>query len=296
MHIISIALQHVLGSHHARNLDNETAGVKINGIPINNIRYADDTVLLTENIEDLKRVVQKLYENSMHYGLKMNLSKTKFLIFTKNPNPRIELNIANQVIQRVYKYKYLGSFITSNNDSSIELKARIEIARSSFINMRQFFINKTLSNDLKIRMLRCYIFTTLLYGIEAATLTKIMMRKINAFEMWLYRRILRISYVDRITNIEVLQRLGKETELNTEIKIRKLQYLGHVMRGDKYQLLQVIMQGKIIGKRSVGRRRMSWLRNLREWFNCSSDQLFRKAVNRLQIIMMVANLREKTAP
>ena len=144
-------------------------------------------------------------------------------------------------------------------------------------------------------MLRCYIFTIPLYGIEAATLTKAMIKKIEAFEMWLYRRILRISYVDRVTNEEVLLRLSKLTELNTEVKIRKLQYLGHIMRGTRYQMLQVIIQGKIVGKRSVGRRRMSCLRNLREWFNCLSNRLFRATVNKLQIIMMIANIRQKTA-
>ena len=82
--------------------------------------------------------------------------------------------------------------------------------------MKQFFCSRALTNDLKMRLLGCYIFTILLYGIEAATLTKAMMKKIEAFEMWPYRRILRISYVDRVTNEEVLLRPSKQTELNTE--------------------------------------------------------------------------------
>ena len=65
------------------------------------------------------------------------------------------------------------------------------------------------------------------------------MKKIEAFEVWLYRRILRISYVDRVTNEEVLLKLSKLTALNTEVKIRKLQYLGHIMKGTRYQMLQV---------------------------------------------------------
>ena len=274
----------------------EQAGVLVNGMPVSNIRYADDTVLLAENANDLQRIVQKVHDVSIRYGLNMNLGKTKFIVFTKNPDPNVQLIVNNQSIDRVYQYKYLGTLINSNNDFSKELKARIENARRAFINMKQFFCSRALNNDLKMRMLRCYIFTILLYGIEAATLTKAMMKKIEAFEMWLYRRILRISYVDRVTNEEVLLRLSKQTELNTEVKIRKLQYLGHIMRGTRYQMLQVIIQGKIVGKRSVGRRRMSWLRNLREWFNCSSNHLFRAAVNKLKIIMMIANLRQETAP
>ena len=117
--------------------------------------------------------------------------------------------------------------------------------------MKQFFCSRALNNDLKMGMLRCYIFTILLYVIEAVTLTKAMMKNIEAFEMWLYRRILKISYVDRVTNEEVLLRLSKQTELNTGVKLRKLQYMGHIMKGTRYQMLQVIIQGKIIGKRSV---------------------------------------------
>uniref|UniRef100_A0A8D9EXQ6 Uncharacterized protein n=1 Tax=Cacopsylla melanoneura TaxID=428564 RepID=A0A8D9EXQ6_9HEMI len=99
-----------------------------------------------------------------------------------------------------------------------------------------------------------------------------MREKIAGIEMWSYRRILRIPWTDRVTNIEVLNRMGKEVEVLYDIKRRKLSYLGHVMRGPKYEILHLIIQGKIVGKRSVGRRRISWLRN--EWFNCSSCDLF----------------------
>lgn len=68
------------------------------------------------------------------------------------------------------------------------------------------------------------------------------------------------------------------------------------MRGNRYQMLQLIIQGKIDGKRSVGRRRTSWLRNLRDWFNCNSKQLFRAAANKVKIATMIATLRRETAP
>ncbi|CAG9836622.1 unnamed protein product, partial [Diabrotica balteata] len=71
----------------------------------------------------------------------------------------------------------------------------------------------------------------------------------------------------------------------------KLEYLGHIMRGEKYELLRNIMQGKIKGRRSVGRRKISWLRNLREWFGCSSIELFRRVTNKIIIARMISNLR-----
>jgi hypothetical protein len=94
-----------------------------------------------------------------------------------------------------------------------------------------------------------------------------------------------------MSNVEVTRMIGNGAEILLTIKRRKLEYLGHVMRGQKYALLQLIMQGKIRGKRNVGRRRIFWLKNLREWFECSSAELYRAAVNRVRIAMMISNLR-----
>lgn len=121
--------------------------------------------------------------------------------------------------------------------------------------MKNAFCSRDISLNTKMRLLRCYVFSTLLYGMEAWTLKKKDMNRLEAFEMWAYRRILRISWVSRITNQEVLRRMGKEKELIKTIKRRKLQYLGHVIRGVNYNILQIILEGKICGKRMRGRRR-----------------------------------------
>ena len=85
--------------------------------------------------------------------------------------------------------------------------------------------------------------------------------------------------------------MGKGLELLNSIKTRKLQYFGHIMRGEKYRLLQLIIQGKIKGRRGPVRRRISWLRNLRQWYGRSTTSLFRAAVNKVEIALMIANLR-----
>lgn len=199
--------------------------------------------------------------------------------------------MANTTIENVSAYKYLGTWIEQSGDQTREIRTRIEIARSTFIKMKKLFTSRDINIELRMRMLRCYVFSTLLYGVEAWTLKKDHMDKLRAFEMWCYRRMWRIPWTDRITNAEVLNRMRKECEIIDTIKKRKLQYLGHIMRGQKYTLLQLIVQGKISGKRSIGRRRVSWLKNLREWFDCSNVQLFRAAVNKVRIAVMIANLR-----
>uniref|UniRef100_A0A8D8SUP8 Reverse transcriptase domain-containing protein n=1 Tax=Cacopsylla melanoneura TaxID=428564 RepID=A0A8D8SUP8_9HEMI len=89
-----------------------------------------------------------------------------------------------------------------------------------------------LTLDTKTRLLKCYVFSVLLYGVETWTLTEATTNKLKAFELWLYRRMLRISWTQKITNAEVLNRMNKKAELVNIIKARKLQYLGHIMRNE----------------------------------------------------------------
>ncbi|CAG9833505.1 unnamed protein product [Diabrotica balteata] len=108
-----------------------------------------------------------------------------------------------------------------------------------------------------------------------------MMNKLEAFEMWLYRRMLRISWVQHISNTEVLNRVGQgEGDLIKMIKKRKLEYLEHIMRGSRFRIMQLILNRKIDGRRGIGRKKYSWLRNLRQWTRLSSDELLHAAQDR----------------
>ena len=157
------------------------------------------------------------------------------------------------------------------------------------------FIRRDLDLSLKIRMLRCYVFPILLYGCECWTLNPLLEKRIEAFEMYLYRRILRISWIERVRNIEVLDKMHKNKELMSTIKERKLRYIGHLMRGDRYEILRLIIEGKIQGKRSVGRRQNSWLKDLRRWLGKTSAEIFRAAFSHVTIANWIANLRRETA-
>ena len=174
---------------------------------------------------------------------------------------------------------------------SQEIRCRIEQARNIFGKMKSLLSNRNLSIELRHKLIKCYVFPTLLYGMEAWTLTSSLEKRIESFELWCYRRALRIPWTDRITNKEVLNRMNTSLTVLNSIKTRKLEYLNHVMRNDKYELLRLIIQGKITSNRGPGRRRTSWLKNLRQWFGKSTTSLFRAAVSKLQIAMLVANLR-----
>ena len=130
---------------------------------------------------------------------------------------------------------------------------------------RNILTNTEFDLNLKIRFTKCYVWSVLLYGMEGWTLKVNTMNRLKAFEMWVYRRILKVPWTARRTNEEILERIGRGRELMSIIKRRKTAYLGHVVRNERYHLLQLIMEGKIERRRGVGRRRISWLRNIRQW-------------------------------
>ena len=214
------------------------------------------------------------------------------MIISKNRVPTCHLKIGQNHIEQVHKYTYLGTTINDQWDLSDEVRTRIGKARAVFNNMNNLFKNHGLAMSTKIRLLRCYVFSTLFYGVETWTLTESLAKRLEAFEMWLYRIMLRIPWTSYVPNVEILRRMKKQKEVLTTVKARKIQYLGHIMRNNnRYHLLQTILQGKIPGKRSVGRRRISWFKNIRTWTCKTSTELFRAASDRTNTAKMVANAR-----
>ena len=172
-------------------LEDELVGIVINGEVINNMRYADDTVLLTCSLGDTQQLLEKLNDRCNEYGLKINSKKIKLMVVTKFPQDlnHANLTVANTTIENVSTYKYLGTWIDQSGDQAREIKTRIEIARSTFVKMKKSFTSRDINMGLRMRMLRCYVFSTLLYGFEAWIIKKNHIDKLQAFEMWCYRRM-----------------------------------------------------------------------------------------------------------
>jgi hypothetical protein len=266
-------------------------GLKINGVVINNIRYADDTVLLAESVEDLQELLNLVDVSGKRLGLSINVAKTKWMSFGRLDHTGSMLHLNGHGVERVEKFKYLGSILTQNVDPDVEIKCRIEAARAAFNKMKTLFCNDSINLKLRQRMIKCYVWSVLLYGCETWTLKVGTMNRLEAFEMWLHRRMLKIPWTDMVTNTDVLRRARADRELLSKIKIRKVSYLGHVMRGEKYHLLQLILEGKICGRRGPGRRQLSWLRNIREWTGIRSvEELIRIAQDREAFARVIANV------
>lgn len=214
------------------------------------------------------------------------------MVISKTANTGIRLAVDGRIIEQVARFKYLGQWVSETWSLEGELRCRIEVARSAFNNMRNILCCRDVSFSLRWRVVKCYIWSVLLYGVETWTLKARDINRLEAFEMWLIRRMLRIPWTARLRNDYILQQNSLKRELIVSIKRRKVAYLGHVMRGPKYRILQNIMIGKISGRRGVGRKRASWLSNSRSWTGIDrAADLFHLAQDRERYAEMIANLQ-----
>ena len=205
-------------------------GININGPNITNIKYAYDTHILAEREQQLQQMIDKLDATCEQYGMAMNAEKTKTLIAEKTPETQCEVNVKGQRCTQVKQYKYLGTPVENTGQCKTEVANRINQAKIAFWKKANI-LRSNISIKTRIRILMCYVFSAVSYGCETWTCSKAIDHKINAFEMWCYRRMLRISWTSHTTNIDVLQKMCvKETTMLNNPKNRKLSYAGHIMR------------------------------------------------------------------
>ena len=189
-------------------------GVNIGGVNINNLRYADDKVLLTEGPMFLQALLTAVNEKGKPYGMEVNIIKTKSMVISrKNPVPNISISVEGKPIQQVDRMVYLGYIATGDGKCDKEIKRRIGIVRTAFESMSKILTSRNISIELRSRIAKCYIWSTLLCGAETWTLTNVTSDKLEAFEMWLYMRMLRISWKEYKTNGEVLHNMKTKRSL-----------------------------------------------------------------------------------
>ena len=260
-----------------RKLVDRDEGFLVNGVKINNLRYADDTVLIATSAADLQNLFDVVVAESEGLGLHVNAKKTKCMVISKNNPPKCNLKQKTATIEQVDSFNYLGALVTSDARCKPDIRRRIGMAKDTYLRIKNVFNDRKLSVNLKIRLLKTFVWSTLLYGSESWTFTSETRRNLEATEMWFLRRMFRVSYVDRVTNEEVLKRARETRALLRTIERRQLSFLGHVIR--KEGLEELSLAGKIDGKRARGGQRTTFLQN----FTLGNAQaLWRKAKNKFE--------------
>ena len=185
-------------------LEEAQAGNMIAGRNINNLRYADDTTLMAESEEGLKSLLMKVREESEKVGLKLNIQKTKIMASI----PITSWQIDGETVETVANFIFLGSKITADGDFSHEIKRSLLLGRKVMTNLDSIFKSRDITLPTNVRLVKATVFPVVLYGCESWTVKKAECQRIDAFELWSCRRLLRVPWTARRSNQSILKEIG----------------------------------------------------------------------------------------
>ena len=168
-------------------LDEAQAGIKIAGRNINNLRYADGTTLMAES-EELKGLLMKVKEESEKFGLKINFQKTKIMA----SGPITSWEIDAETVETVADFIFLGSKITADGDCSHEIKRHLLLGRKVMTKLDSILKSRDITLSTKVHLIKAMVFPVVMYGCKSWTLKKAEHQRIDAFELWYWRRLLRV--------------------------------------------------------------------------------------------------------
>ena len=227
-------------------LEEAQAGIKIAERNINNLRYADDTTLVAESEDELKSLLMKVKEESEKVGLKLNIQKTKIMA----SSPITSWEIDGETMETVSDFIFGGSKITADGDCCQEIKRLLLLGRKVMTNLGSIFFNASRDITLltKVRLVKVMVFPVVMYGCESWSVKKAECRKIDAFELWCWRRLLRAPWTARRSNQSILKEVSPGCSLEGLMLKLKLQYFGHLMRRVD-SLEKTLMAWRVWGRR-----------------------------------------------
>ena len=170
-------------------LDETQTGIKIARRTINNLRYADDTTLMAES-EKLKNLLMKVKQKSEKVGLKLNIQKTKIMA----SGPITSWQIVEETMETVADFKFWGSKITADCYCSHEIKRCLLFGRKAMTNLDGILKSRDITLSTKVCLVKAMVFPVVMYRCERWTLKKAEHRRIDAFELWCWRRLLKVPW------------------------------------------------------------------------------------------------------
>ena len=251
----------------------------IGGKLISNLRYADDTALCAQTQEEAEQLLTKVNDAGKERLLKLNVKKTK-LLKVGNTQPDATVRVDGEQIEEVEHFKYLGSLKAANGRCEKDIRTRISMAKKRMLDLVSIWKDRGIRKELKMKLVRALVWMVLTYGAEGWTLLKADENRIQAAEMWIYRRMLRISWKERRTNDSVMLELNTTRQLLGLVLRRKLSFLGHTHREGGCQLVKTVIQGKVTGKRRRGRPRASYGNNITKWMGKTMSEVIRETQER----------------
>ena len=180
---------------------------------------------MAEREEDLKSLLMKVKEESEKVGLKLNIQKTKIMA----SGPITSWQIDGEPVETVSDFIFLGSKITPDGDCSHEIKRRLLLGRKVMTNLDSILKSRDITLPTKVHLVKAMVFPVVMYGCESWTVKKAERQRINAFEVWCWRRLLRVPWTARRSNQSILKEINPGISLEGMMLKLKLQYFGHLM-------------------------------------------------------------------
>ena len=215
--------------------------------------------------EELKSLLIKVKEESEKAGLKFSIQKMKI----KASVPITSWQIDRETMETVRDFIFLGSKITADSECSYEMKRRLLLGRKAMINLDSVLKSIDITLPTKVHSVKATVFPVVVYEHESWTIKKAEQRRTDAFELWCWRRLLRVPWTARRSNQSVLKEISPEYSLMLKLN---LQYFGHLLwRADSLE--ETLMLGKIEGGRRRGLQRMRWLDGITGSMDMSMSKL-----------------------
>ena len=206
-------------------LDEAQAGIKIARRNINNLRYTDDTTLMAESEEELKSLLMKVKEKIEKADLRLSIQKTKVMASGSITSWQIDV----ETVEAVTDFIFLGSKITADGDCNHEIKRCLLLERKPMTNLDNILKSRDITLPRKVHLVKAMVFPVVMYGCESWTVKKADSWRIYGFELWCWRRLLRVPWTARRSNQSILKEIRPGCSLERLTLRLKLQYLGHLM-------------------------------------------------------------------